>query len=73
MQTILSPATLRRAADIKEQLEAAQAELASLFGEIPDATAFLAAPEPVPGRKVHWASTPEGRAKLARRMRKSWK
>ena len=53
MQTTLSPATLRRAADIKEQLEAAQAELASLFGEIPDATAFLAAPAPVPGRKVH--------------------
>ena len=71
----LSAAQLRRAADIKEQLEAAQAELASILGGESACEGTCAAPEPVaaPAKKLHWTQTPEGRARLARSIKASWR
>ncbi len=65
--TELTPAQLRRAADLKEKLEDAQAELISILG----AAALPAASAPA-DRKVHWAQTPEGKARLARAMKRAW-
>jgi hypothetical protein len=69
----LSPAQLRRAADIKEQLEAVQTELASLLGagavNAPQTSLALASP----GKKVHWTQTPAGKARLARLIKQSWR
>ena len=65
--TELSPAQLRRAADLKAKLEDAQAELISILGG-----AALHAWSPPAGKKVHWTQTPEGKARLARSMKRAW-
>jgi len=71
--TELSSAQLRQAADIKEKLEAVQTELASILGgdagNGPQASSALA-PK---GKKLHWTQTPEGKARLARLIKKSWR
>jgi hypothetical protein len=70
----LSAAQLRQAADVKEKLEAAESELAAIFaggekgGDPGDAGAGV-----MPGKKLHWTQTPEGRARLARTVRASWR
>jgi hypothetical protein len=61
--TQLSSAQLRKAADLKERIDTLQDELTALFGSPTDAT---------PAQRVHWAQTPEGKARLAKSMRKSW-
>ena len=66
--TELSPAQLRRAADIKEKLEDAQAELISILGGV----ALQASSAPA-WKKLHWTQTPEGKARLARSMKRTWK
>ncbi len=58
----LTSAQLRRAADLKERLDALTGELQALLG-----SGSAAAP-----KKLHWTQTPEGQARLARSMRKSW-
>jgi len=71
--TELSSAQLRQAADIKEKLEAVQTELASILGghagNGPQAS-FAPASE---GKKLHWTQTPEGKARLARLIKRSWR
>jgi hypothetical protein len=69
----LSSAQLRRAADIKEKLEAVQTELASILGG--RAGNGLQAPfAPAPkGKRLHWTQTPEGKARLARVIKRSWR
>ncbi len=66
--TELSAAQLRRAADIKAKLENAQAELISILGS----TALQVSSAPA-GKKLHWSQTPEGKARLARSMKRAWK
>jgi hypothetical protein len=65
--TDLSPSQLRRAADLKEKIEALQAELASILG----GTAPEAPSQP-PSKKLHWTQTPEGKARMARLMKRAW-
>ena len=61
----LSAAQLRRAADLKDQIETLQVQLGkSLGGHVGNAV--------VP-TKVHWTQTPTGRRKMARLMKKNWK
>lgn len=69
----LSPAQLRRAARIKEKLEAAQAKLASILSvEVGNGRNAVFAPAPK-GKKPHWTQTPEGKARLARAIKRSWR
>ncbi|MGA2656332.1 MAG: hypothetical protein ABSH34_02325 [Verrucomicrobiota bacterium] len=71
--TELSSAQLRRAADIKEKLEAAQTELASILGGYAR-NGLQASSAPAPeGKKLHWTQTPEGKARLARSIKLSWR
>jgi hypothetical protein len=70
----LSAAKLRQAAQIKEKIEVAQAELASVLGGNFTGNGVLdpgetAAPR---GKKLHWTQTPAGKARMARLMRASW-
>lgn len=58
----LTPAQLRRAADLKEQIEELQEQLQALLGSAPA----------VPSKRLHWTQTPEGKARLAKSMRKTW-
>ncbi len=67
----LSPAQLRRAADIKERLDAVQAELASVLGGS-TGNGLQASPAPA-GKRLHWTQTPEGKARLARAIKRSWR
>ena len=71
--TELTSAQLRRAADIKEKLEAIQTELASILGDYagngPETSSALAPA----GKKLHWTQTPEGKARLARLIKRSWR
>ncbi|SPE52157.1 hypothetical protein SBV1_1450033 [Verrucomicrobia bacterium] len=60
----ISPAQLRKAADLKERLEELQRELESVLG---------VAATPATPTKLHWTQTPAGRAKLARSLRRSWR
>jgi hypothetical protein len=60
----LTPAQLRRAADLKEQIDELERELSALGG--PSATVS----GPV---TVHWTQTPAGRARLAKSARNSWR
>jgi hypothetical protein len=73
--TELSSAQLRKAADIKEKLEAAQTELASILGaSTGNGLQASSAPAPAPaGKKLHWTQTPEGKARLARVIKLSWR
>ncbi len=64
----LSSAQLRQAADIKEKIEAAQTELAAILGGV-----ATNGPAAVPGKKLHWTQTPEGKARLARAIKRSWR
>jgi len=61
----LTPAQLRRAADMKERIETLQSELEPVLG-----APILGGRS---GGKTHWTQTPAGRAKLARSIRKSWR
>jgi hypothetical protein len=71
--TELSPAQLRRAAEIKERLDAAQAELASILGGSAG-NGLQASSAPAPkGKRLHWTQTPEGKARLARAIKRSWR
>ena len=64
---------LRQAADIKEKLEAAQTELASILGGyVGNGREASSAPAPK-GEKLHWTQTPEGKARLARLIKRSWR
>lgn len=71
----LSAAQLRRAADLKEQLDAAQVQLAAILGSESacDGSCAAAAPVAAQGKKMHWTQTAEGKARLARLIRKSWR
>jgi len=69
----LSPAQLRRAADIKEKLEAVQAELASLLGGSAGSLPQTASAPASAGKKLHWTQTPAGKARLARLIKRSWR
>ena len=71
--TELSPARLRQAASIKEKLDAAQAELASILAGGDIAGNGLQAPSITGGKKLHWTQTPEGKARLARSIKLSWR
>ena len=71
----LTAAQLRRAADLKEQIEAAQAELAAVLG---GESVGSALPAPTGGavvnsKKLHWTQTPEGKARMAKLIRASWR
>ncbi len=69
----LSPAQLRRAAAIKEKLDAAQAELASILG-VQAGNGLPASSAPArAGKKLHWTQTPQGKARLARAIKRSWR
>ena len=74
MMLELTAAQLRRAADLKEQLEAAQTELASLLaGECScDGPCAPAAPSVASGQKLHWTQTPEGKARMDKIRRARW-
>lgn len=61
----LTPGQLRKAAVLKEQIEALEHELTGILGATTGGTS--------PGRKLHWTQTPEGKARLARSLRKSWR
>jgi len=71
----LSAAQLRRAADLKEQLDAARVQLTAILGSESacDGSCASAAPVAAQGKKFHWTQTPEGKARLARLIRKSWR
>jgi len=62
----LSVSDLRKAANLKEQIEALESELASLIG----GTASVAAPK-VAGRKKRGMS-PEGRARIIAAQKARW-
>ena len=71
----LTAAQLRRAADLKEQIEAAQAELAAVLG---GESVGSGLPAPTGGavvksKKLHWTQTPEGKARMAKLIRASWR
>jgi hypothetical protein len=71
--TELSSAQLRQAADIKEKLEAVQTELASILGgHAGNGPQAASAPAPK-GKRLHWTQTPEGKARLARAIKRSWR
>jgi uncharacterized protein (DUF2384 family) len=63
--TELTPAQLRKAADILEQIDAVKGELCQLLGDTPSPA--------VERVKKHWTQTPEGKARIARVMRASWR
>jgi hypothetical protein len=60
----LSPAQLRQAANLKEQIMELEGELESILGASATATE---------SKKLHWTQTPAGRAKLARSVQRSWR
>jgi len=60
----LTPAQLRQAASIKERIEELQRKLESILGISVTTTA---------SKKLHWAQTPAGRAKLKRSARMAWR
>jgi hypothetical protein len=69
----LSSVQLRRAAEIKEKIEAAQSELASILGGCAGKSPQASwAPAPG-GKKLHWTQTPEGKARLAQAIKRSWR
>jgi len=59
----LTPAQLRQAANIKEQIDQLQSELQALLGAQPTATN---------GGKLHWTQTPEGAARMAQIRARRW-
>ena len=67
MNSELTPAQLRQAADLKEKIASLQAGLAAILG----GAAPKASPAPA-GKKVHWTQTPEGKARLAQSMKRAW-
>jgi hypothetical protein len=71
--TDLSSAQLRQAADIKEKLEGAQTELASILGGSAGSGLQASSPPAPAGKKLHWTQTPEGKARLARVIKLSWR
>jgi len=60
----ISPAQLRKAANLKERLEELQRELESVLGTSATSSGST---------KVHWTQTAAGRARLARSIRRSWR
>lgn len=61
----LTPGQLRKAAVIKERINDLTEQLQSLLG--------AAAPAASSGAKPHWTQTPEGKARLAKALRRSWR
>lgn len=73
----LSAASLRRAADIQDKIEALQRELASLLGgrhaaPAPAAAAAPAKPAAAEGRKRRRNMSPEARARIGAAARARW-
>ena len=68
-------AQLRQAAEIKGKMEALQTELASILegGYAGNGLCASAAPAVAQGKKLHWTQTPEGKARIARIARASWR
>jgi hypothetical protein len=60
----LSPAQLRQAAILKEQIIELEGELESILGTSAAATE---------SKRIHWTQTPAGRARLARSVQRSWR
>ena len=71
--TELSSAQLRQAADIKEKLEAIKTELASILGGHAGKGPQTSSAPASKGKKLHWTQTPEGKARLARLIKRSWR
>jgi len=71
--TELSSAQLRQAAEIKEKLEAVQTELASILDGHAGSGPQVSFAPPPGGKKLHWTQTPEGKARLARAIKRSWR
>jgi hypothetical protein len=75
----LSASDLRRAAEIKDQIEALQSQLSALLAGDTLAPAKRKYPRiadtanGAPVKKFHWTQTPEGKAKMARLMSARWK
>ena len=71
----LTAAQLRRAADLKEQIEVAQADLASVLGGglVGSVLSAPATGAVVKAKKLHWTQTPEGKARMAKIIRASWR
>jgi hypothetical protein len=71
----LTAAQLRRAAELKEQLEAAHTALASILdGGLAGNGGFTsAAPAVAPRKKLHWTQTPEGKARMDKIRRMRWR
>jgi hypothetical protein len=63
--TELTPAQLRKAADIMERIDAVKGELRQVLGDTPSRVVGQA--------KKHWTQTPAGKARIARVMRASWR
>ncbi len=60
----LTPAQLRQAATLQEQILKLKRELESVLG-----SSGVSIPSP----KLHWTQTPAGRARLARALKRSWR
>ena len=60
----LTPARLRQAAALKEHIEELEHELRSLLGSESSSSS---------SETRHWTQTPEGKDRLARSMRQSWR
>lgn len=83
----LTPAQLRRAAELKEQIATAGRELYALSRTNGGPSVFAKEdgrgkwkrtkvkpqPEPTPRAKVHWTQTPAGRRKLSQSIKAHWK
>jgi len=71
----LSAAQLRRAAELKEQLEAAQNELASILegGLAGNSGRSFARPAVARRKKLHWTQTPEGKARMVKIRQMRWR
>jgi hypothetical protein len=63
----LTPETLRRAADIKEQIDGLQTELSSILNG--NGSPAIRQPKPT---KLHWTQTPQGRAKFNAIRARRW-
>ena len=71
----LSAAQLRRAAELKEQVEAAQNELASILGGGLAGNGGLTSAPPSAARrkKLHWTQTPEGKLRMVKIRQMRWR
>src|SRR5690242_13126175 len=59
----LTPAQLRQAATLKEQIQELELEVSSILGDS----------EAARSQKLHWTQTPAGKARLSRALERSWR